>query len=127
MSSPYPPSARGYAVPGRSALERRVHAQLDVALERLTDRAPVACFLGQRLEPVGVDARDVAADGEIAVGETPAGVQLVEADHRGDVEPVRRRSVLREPVRERHREARGVCRRDELLGARLAFGAGGSG
>src|SRR3954447_12382347 len=125
MSSPYPPSARGYAVAARSALERRVHAQLDVALERLADRAPVACFLGQRLKPVGVDARDVAPDGEIAVGDTPAGVQLVEADHGGDVEPVRRRSVLREPVRERHREAGGVRRGDELLGARLTFGAGG--
>ena len=48
----------------------------------------------------------------------PARVALVEGDHGLDVEPRGRRSVLGEARRERHREAGGVRRRDQLLRAR---------
>ena len=64
-----------------------------------------------------------AADGERGRDDAPAGLQLLEADRRLDLQRRGRRPVAPEPARERHRVARGMGRGDELLGAGAAVGS----
>ncbi len=52
----------------------------------------------------------------------PVARDLVHHDPAGEVEPGRRRARLGQLGRERHGQAAGVCRGEQLLGARLALG-----
>src|SRR5262249_5022075 len=102
--------------------ELNLEADLRHPGERLRDRAVLLRGLRRLLERDPVDARDGALDRERDVCDALAGL---EGDGRRRAELLRRVAVLREPVRERHRETGGVGGGDQLLGARDAAGVVG--
>src|SRR5712691_9110002 len=103
-----------------------VDRNLHIALEGAGDGAVLLRVLRGRLEFRRVGAWNLAAHVERAGDDGPAVPDFVEGHLRAHLEPLRRRACAREAGRERHREARGVRRGEELLGARLATGRFGA-
>src|SRR5437870_10308939 len=101
----------------RLALETGVQADFRDARERLRDRAVLLCLLGCLLEGLVVDSRHATGDLQ---GDLRDALARLKRHGGRRLELLRRMPVLREPVRERHRETGGVGRSDELLWARHA-------
>ena len=92
------------------------------AREESGDRAQRDGLVDDRIERVAVDVHDLGDDPQDGGDDGRTTVDLVQRDRRGHVESLGRDAVLAEPERERHREARGVGRRRQFLGARPALG-----
>src|SRR5919106_1519843 len=86
--------------------------------ERLGHRTSLFRLLGGRDELLVREAVDRALDVEVAAGDALA---RLEADGCGHDEARGRMALLRQPAGQRHREAGGMRRRDQLLGARAAL------
>src|SRR3954467_12969624 len=99
----------------RLAREASFEADLGDTRKRLRDRAVLLRRLGSGPEPFLVESRHTPVDRERDVRDALTGL---EGDGRGGVELLRRSVGSREAARKRHREARGMGRRDQLLGAR---------
>src|SRR5262245_54598625 len=106
--------ARRYAV--GSGLEAGV--QRDLGVEQPRDRAAGLGVVGSRVELVLRRARDLGHQVERRLGDSEARVLLLHRDRAGDLEALRGEAGVAELARERHREAAGVRRRDQLLGVR---------
>ena len=118
-------SGQGRASPGSAVVSTLGASSLrtvtvDVATQRVGDRAEIGRPPDDALEYGRLEPRYLCADGELDDRDSWHALHLAECAGGAHGQALGRRLVLAEHKRDRHREAAGMGSRNELLGARLA-------
>jgi len=90
----------------------------DFSVEEFGNRASGFCSLGRLLEGLGGCTRDLGFQLEMALSDRKTSVFLLQRDGTGGLKIRRLQSCLSKLGRERHREASGVCGRQQFFRVR---------